>query len=99
MSLSMSLTRSAAILIAVLALLGVAVPASAATSRLTLNPPVTLRVAVPPQPPAGRVAPPADVPASGLPRTGTDLPAELLLAAVLLGAGGLLRMNWSSSRS
>jgi len=87
----MSSPRSAAVLLAVLALLGLAGPAAAATSRLTPTPPAAFSpVVVQPF-----VAAPSTVPSapagSDLPHTGTDIPRELLLAGLLLGAGGILR--------
>jgi hypothetical protein len=96
----MPITRSAAILVVVFTLLGLAGPAGAATSRLTATPPVTLSAPsptprpVPVTPAAGSTTPTGP----GLPRTGSDIPRELLLAAALLAAGGILRVRRSTDR-
>ncbi len=95
----MSINRSAAILVVVFALLGLAGPAAAVTSRLTATPPVTLTATAPTQPRAGPAGSPAPPDAAGLPRTGSDIPSELLLATVLLAGGGILRLRWPTDRS
>ncbi len=87
----MALLRPTVILLACLALLASSGVAEAA-SRLTATPPVPL--------PSSSVTAPATGTASSsastaLPRTGNDLPLELVLAAALVLTGGLLRVRAS----
>jgi hypothetical protein len=89
----MSSPRSAAILLAVLAPAGLAGPADAASSRLTPAPPAAFTPVVAQPVVGGPSAAPSVPGGSDLPRTGIDLPRELLLAGVLLGAGGILRLR------
>jgi hypothetical protein len=96
--------RSVAILLALAAVLVAAPEAGAATSQLTPTPPVAL----PPSAAAPGAMPSAGIstssvsssqPSAGrLPRTGIDLRFQLLLAALLVVAGGSFRLHRPSGR-
>jgi hypothetical protein len=79
-------SKPALTLLALVVLLSPADSASAAISRLTPNPPVPL--AQPTTEPASASTTPT---ATAIPRTGTDLPEELLIAAAMITGGLTLR--------
>jgi LPXTG-motif cell wall-anchored protein len=93
----MSLTRPAAIVLAALALLLAAGGASAASSTLTPTPPVTLALEPSKPAPAGNGTTHANT-AGALPRTGSNLPLELLVGAVLVATGATLRTRRPAGR-
>jgi hypothetical protein len=91
----MSLTRPVAILLATVTLLSAADVACAASSKLTPTPPAGLSSGPSKPKPAPRPAIPtssSSARATGaIPRTGTDLRLELVVAVLLIVAGAVLR--------
>jgi hypothetical protein len=99
----MSLTRSVAILLATVTLLSTSGVAYAASSRLTPTPPTGFSST----PAKSKSEPPTSIPATStsarptgaIPRTGSDLRLELLVALLLIVVGAILRSRLTVGRT
>ncbi len=91
----MSRTRPAVIMLTTVALLSAGGEAWAASPTLTSMPPVTLTQGTATSNPAPQASVPVratgDQATGAIPRTGSDLPLEMLVAVVVIAAGGVLR--------